>query len=82
MAIQAITASSVAFSNGIEKSAGEEMDVEIYMTSYQEEMLRLALERHFEVERVNFCRRTFKIKSLALFFIDNITSYRASDEGK
>jgi type III restriction enzyme len=82
VAIESITASSVHFSNGIEKSTGEEMDVEIYMVSYQKEMLRLALQRHFETERINFCGRTFKIKSLALFFIDDITSYRASDGGK
>jgi type III restriction enzyme len=80
--IEAITASSVILSNGIEKSSGEEMDVEIYMTSYQEEMMRLALQRHFETERINFCGRTFKIKTLALFFIDDITSYRVGDDGK
>lgn len=80
--IQEISTTSVVFSNGIEKKSGEEMDVEIYMTSYQEEMMRLALQRHFEAERVNFCGRTFKIKTLALFFIDDITSYRADDDGK
>ena len=50
------------------------MDVDVYMSSYQEQMLRLALERHFETERENFCNRTFKIKTLALFFIDDISS--------
>jgi type III restriction enzyme len=80
--IYEITATSVVFSNGVEKTTGEEMDVEIYMTSYQEEMVRLALQRHFETERVNFCGRTFKIKTLSLFFIDDIASYRAGDDGK
>ncbi len=80
--VYAIGASTVEFSNGIEKSTGEEMDVEIYMTSYQEQMMRLALERHFETEKENFCGRTFKIKTLALFFIDDISSYRPNDEGK
>ncbi|MCL1998787.1 MAG: type III restriction-modification system endonuclease [Turicibacter sp.] len=82
VAISAISSSSITFSNGMEKRIGEEMDVEIYMTSYQEEMVRLALQRHFEVERTNFSDRTFKIKTLALFFIDDISSYRASVEGK
>ncbi len=36
------------------------------MTSYQEQMLRLALERHFETERENFCGRQYKVKTLAL----------------
>ncbi len=79
--VKEIAASSVTFSNGATKTAGEELDVDIYMTSYQEEMIRLALQRHFETERENF-NRAFKIKTLALFFIDDITSYRANNEGK
>lgn len=80
--VQAITANTVEFSNGVIKTTGEEMDVDVYMTSYQEQMLRLALERHFETERENFCNRSFKIKTLALFFIDDISSYRPDAEGK
>lgn len=80
--ITAITANTVEFSNGVSKSSGEEMDVDVYMSSYQEQMLRLALERHFETERENFCNRPFKIKTLALFFIDDISSYRPDNEGK
>ena len=80
--IQAITQNEVEFSNGVKKSVGMVMDVDIYMTSYQEEMLRLALQRHFETEKENFCNRVFKIKTLALFFIDDITSYRPDTDGK
>lgn len=80
--ISAIDKTSVEFSNGIVKTTGEELDVDIYMTSYQEQMLRLALQRHFETEKENFCNRKYKIKTLALFFIDDITSYRAGDDGK
>lgn len=79
--ILAITKTEVEFSNGVTKSTGMEMDVDTYMTSYQEQMLRLALERHFETERENF-NRTFKIKTLALFFIDDISSYRPDEDGK
>lgn len=80
--ISVIDKTSVEFSNGIIKTSGEELDVDIYMTSYQEQMLRLALQRHFETEKENFCNRNYKIKTLALFFIDDITSYRSSDDGK
>lgn len=80
--ISEIDKTTVTFSNGIMKNSGEELDVDIYMTSYQEQMLRLALQRHFETEKENFCGRTFKIKTLALFFIDDITSYREDSEGK
>lgn len=80
--ISAIGTNFVEFSNGIKKNTGEELDVDIYMTSYQEQMLRLALQRHFETERENFCDRKYKIKTLALFFIDDITSYREDADGK
>lgn len=82
MTITAIDKNSVELSTGQTKTVGEEMDVDIFMSSYQEQMLRLALERHFETERRNFSGRTFKIKTLALFFIDDITSYRKGDDGK
>ncbi|MBR0229705.1 MAG: type III restriction-modification system endonuclease [Clostridia bacterium] len=80
--VLAIAANTVEFSNGVVKTAGEEMDVDVYMSSYQEQMIRLALERHFETERENFCNRSFKIKTLALFFIDDISSYRPDADGK
>ena len=81
--IDGISSNEVVFSNGQIKTRGEELDVDIYMTSYQEQMLRLALNRHFETERANFCGRQYRIKTLALFFIDDITSsYRKDDEGK
>lgn len=81
ISLSKVDKSSVAFSNGIEKTQGEEMDVDIYMESYQEQMIRLALQRHFETERANFGRH-FRIKTLALFFIDDISSYRKSDGKK
>ncbi|WP_342646359.1 type III restriction-modification system endonuclease [Mucilaginibacter sp. CSA2-8R] len=77
--IDAITNSTVELSNGQIKSTGEEFSTDIYSSSYQESMLRLALERHFEVERINFARNN-KIKTLALFFIDDIHSYRTNEQ--
>ncbi|SNV03707.1 type III restriction-modification system StyLTI enzyme res [Megamonas hypermegale] len=78
--ITAIKSSSVEFSNGLEKNKGEELDINVYMNSYQEQMLKLALRRHFEAEKINFCQRRFKIKTLALFFIDDIHSYRVDKQ--
>ncbi|WP_339008797.1 type III restriction-modification system endonuclease [Fusobacterium animalis] len=80
--ISIINKTTVEFSNGLIKNSGEELNVDIYMTSYQEQMLRLALQRHFETEKENFCSRRYKIKTLALFFIDDISSYRVNKEGK
>lgn len=70
----------IELSNGQEKKTGEEFSVDIYSSSYQEQMLKLAIQRHFEVERANF-RRSIKIKTLALFFIDSIESYRGDKDG-
>ncbi len=77
--ITAIGTNYIELSNGQIKYQGEEFSTDIYSSSYQEQMIRLALQRHFETEKSNFNRK-FKIKTLALFFIDDIYSYR-TDEG-
>lgn len=81
LTIAGITKELVLLSNGTEKHKGDEFDVDIYTSSYQESMLRLALQRHFETERSNFNREQGRIKTLALFFIDDIRSFRGDDEG-
>jgi len=77
--VASIGTSEVVFSNQITKQRGETMDVDIFMSSYQEQMITLALKRHFEAERKNF-DRSFKIKTLALFFIDDRRSYRVDKD--
>ena len=77
--VTGIKTSTVEFSNGLEKNQGEELDVDIYMTSYQEQMVKLALLRHFETERINYAVNKLRVKTLALFFIDDIYSYRQKD---
>lgn len=72
----------IELTNGQRKYQGEEFNTDIYSSSYQEQMLKLAIQRHFETERQNFSGRQFKIKTLALFFIDDIASYRDSGDGK
>ena len=49
-----------------------------FSNSYQESMLKLALKKHFEIEKENF-KRTVKIKTLSLFFIDSVDSYRGNN---
>ena len=80
LTVNGIGKGSIILSNGQEKKTGEEFQVNAYSSSYQEQMLRLALQRHFETERKNF-ERGIRIKTLALFFIDNIESYRGDREG-
>jgi len=70
----------IVLSNSQEKRVGEEFSVDAYSVSYQEQMLRLALKRHFETERENF-DRPIRIKTLSLFFIDSIKSFRGDGNG-
>ena len=71
-----ITKNSIILSNGIEVNNGTELSPENYSQSYQDMMIETALERHFEIEKENFEKG---IKTLALFFIDDISSYRKVD---
>lgn len=81
LTITSLTDDTVTLSNGMEKRKGEEFCVDIYSSSYQESMMRLAIQRHFETERENFDREKARIKTLALFFIDHIPSFRGDDQG-
>ncbi len=75
LVVDEIGTNSVLLSNGSEKRKGEEFEVDAYASSYQEQMIKLAIARHFETERNKF-NRSPKIKTLALFFIDDVISYR------
>ncbi|MBR3531731.1 MAG: type III restriction-modification system endonuclease [Bacteroidaceae bacterium] len=78
--VSGISNSEVELSNGQTKHVGDEFTADIYSTSYQENMIRMAIQRHFETERQLFHRES-KIKTLALFFIDNIVSFRGDNQG-
>lgn len=77
--IEGITRNSVSLSNGQEKFVSDQFFPDQYSASYQEGMMDLALIRHFETERQNFEREGLPIKTLALFFIDNIESFRGQN---
>lgn len=69
---------SVRLSNGTIVKMNDIIYPNIYGKTYQELMLSLALDRHFEKEKENFLRK-IKIKTVALFFIDNRYSYRGEE---
>ena len=62
-----------------EHHTGEEFSVDAYSEQHQRTILQAALDLHFETERQNFNRK-YKIKTLALFFIDDISSYREMED--
>ena len=84
--LKEITNDQIILSNGLIISKGKisandiEKDINHY-NSYdfsnetQEGMIKLALEKHFEVEKANF-KRDDIIKTICLFFIEDIASYR------
>lgn len=78
-------AGSKFLSNELELDKGMSLIPGTYHSSYQELIIRDAIDKHFEIEQKNFLRsgerdnNEPKIKTLSLFFIDNIKSYRQED---
>lgn len=71
--------SGVTLSNGQVLATGDILAAKVYSDTYQSLMMEQALKNHFEAEWENF-RRTTKVKTLTLFFIDSIESYRGGDD--
>lgn len=72
--------SGVTLSNGQILAKGDIVYGGIYTETYQELMLRQSIRNHFETEKKNFLRGN-KIKTLSLYFIDSVRSYRDEDGG-
>lgn len=70
--------SGVTLSNGQILAARDTIAARVYSDTYQGVMMKRAIDNHFETEWGNFQRIT-KVKTLTLFFIDSITSYRGED---
>lgn len=68
----------VTLSNGQILVKGDQIYAGIYGNTYQELMMKQAIKNHIEQEYINFYREQ-KIKTLSLFFIDSIHSYRGED---
>ena len=68
----------VTLSNGQILVKGDQIYSGIYGNTYQELMITQAIKNHIEQERENFFRER-KIKTLSLFFIDSIYSYRGEE---
>lgn len=67
--------SGVTLSNGQVLATGDTLAARVYSDTYQSLMMQQAIENHFEAEWENF-RRATKVKTLTLFFIDSVASYR------
>ncbi|WQD12868.1 MAG: hypothetical protein U1U88_000999 [Lawsonella clevelandensis] len=74
----ALIKSGVTLSNGQILAPGDILASRVYSETYQSLMMKQALDNHFETEWENF-RRSTKVKTLTLFFIDSIESYRGED---
>ena len=79
VSVDAVEKGLVTLSNGKQFHTSEHFSPSVYAQSYQEEMVKLAIQRHFETEHLNF-ERPQRMKTLALFFIDSIRSYRGEGE--
>lgn len=77
--IDNIKKSEVELSNGVVVHKDDKFYPDQYSSSYQEAMIDTALQRHFETEREMFRHYPTRIKTLALFFIDSVESYRGEN---
>lgn len=64
-------------SNDLEIVSGMKLIPGTFTESYQERIIKQAIDEHFRIEERNFLRKNNdpKIKTLSLFFIDSIDSY-------
>ncbi|WFC04187.1 type III restriction-modification system endonuclease [Lactiplantibacillus pentosus] len=74
-------------SNGLALSKGMKLIPGTFAKNYQDEIISQALDCHFKAEKENFLRfnsgvNAPKIKTLSLFFIDSISSFRGENNGK
>ena len=74
--VSSISKTEVELSNGMILHKSDSLYPEVFSDTFQVTMLNLALDRHFEKEYENFCNGLTKIKTLSLFFIDSIESFR------
>lgn len=74
--VSAISKTEVELNNGMILHKSDSIYPEVFSDTFQTTMLNLALDRHFEKEYENFCNGLTKIKTLSLFFIDSIESFR------
>ena len=72
--------SGVTLSNGQILAKSDIVYGGIYSDTYQELMLRQSIINHLETEKENFLRGN-KIKTLSLYFIDSVRSYRDEEGG-
>ena len=67
---------SKKLSNDLELHEHQTLISGTFDNSYQELMLKILIDEHFDKEQENFFREGYQIKTLSLVFIDNIPSYR------
>lgn len=68
-------AGSKRLSNELELEKNMTLIPGTFTESYQELIMRDAIDKHFEKEKENFLRPAGKVKTLSLFFIDSIASF-------
>lgn len=69
---------SILLSNGHVLGEGDILFSSVYGQTFQNLMVKRSLDNHFEQEKENFLARR-KIKTLSLYFIDSIYSYRGEE---
>ncbi|ADO83843.1 type III restriction-modification system endonuclease [Ilyobacter polytropus] len=81
LTIEAINKTRALLSNGIEMKKKDKLNPYSYSEILQEKMIREAIEKHFDIEEENMTKvNSPRIKTMSLFFIDSIESYRNQED--
>ena len=76
--IEKLSTKIALLNNGVEMKKGDAINPFSYSQTLQQKMLQTAVDAHFKNER-EMMKRSPRIKPLALFFINDIESYREKD---
>lgn len=76
ISINKVNKDSIELTNGIELFIKQSLNPASYDETYQEILIKKAIDEHFKKE-IEYFHLPIKIKPLTLFFIDDIESYRA-----
>lgn len=80
LTVEKLQSKKILLSNGYEMTERMSLNPISYSESLQEQMMKKAIIRHFEIEERYMKEYSPRVKPMTLFFIDNIETYRSENK--
>lgn len=80
LTVEKLQSKKILLSNGYEMKEKMSLNPISYSESLQEQMMKKAIIRHFEIEEKYMKDYSPRVKPMTLFFIDNIETYRSENK--